>query len=108
LHAILEGCPKLKSLDVRNCYIDQSIQSALKAKGIKNLKLPDDSIYTYKFAHQVYYTILCNCHHCWTSSSDDDFDNGDNTGDDDYDSDTRDFPDITYEDDKMLCIRIRG
>ncbi|KAJ4763534.1 RNI-like superfamily protein [Rhynchospora pubera] len=61
LHAILEGCTKLESLDVRNCYqltIDQSIQSELER--LKNLRLPDESTDDYKFAHHVY-TLFCTC-----------------------------------------------
>ncbi|XVF68320.1 hypothetical protein PTKIN_Ptkin10aG0195300 [Pterospermum kingtungense] len=52
LQAILDGCPYLESLDLRNCF-NVNLEGDLGkrcAEQIKNLKRPDDSILDYQFA----------------------------------------------------------
>ncbi|KAJ4763535.1 F-box protein family-like [Rhynchospora pubera] len=61
LHAILEGCPLLKSLDVRMCRkltIDRSIMRELEK--INNLRLPEDSSDNCKFCDHVR-SPFCSC-----------------------------------------------
>ncbi|KAJ4792206.1 RNI-like superfamily protein [Rhynchospora pubera] len=77
LYAILEGCPQLESLDVRNCCnlsINERIESELER--IKILRLPDDSIDDWKFSHHLipYYFDYdyCDCPSCAKSDSDSD------------------------------------
>ncbi|XVF68325.1 hypothetical protein PTKIN_Ptkin10aG0195800 [Pterospermum kingtungense] len=52
LQAILDGCPYLESLDLRNCY-NVNLEGDLGkrcAEQIKNLKRPEDSMHDYQFA----------------------------------------------------------
>ncbi|KAJ4816014.1 RNI-like superfamily protein [Rhynchospora pubera] len=90
LHAILEGCPQLESLDIRNCdnlTINQRIQSELER--IKILRLPNDSTIDYKFHRHVTESSPCwgPCSLCYGSDS---------NSDSDIDSDTETYFDIKY------------
>ncbi|XVF68321.1 hypothetical protein PTKIN_Ptkin10aG0195400 [Pterospermum kingtungense] len=52
LQAILDGCPYLESLDLRNCF-NVNLEGDLGercAEQIKNLKHPNDSLHDYQFA----------------------------------------------------------
>ncbi|GJN09444.1 hypothetical protein PR202_ga27451 [Eleusine coracana subsp. coracana] len=62
LIAILDSCPHLESLDIRNCYniqMDNTLQGM--CAGIKSLKLPHDSIDDYEYKDKLP-ICSCECH----------------------------------------------